>query len=120
MVSPASIQDMVLKALADATKRDPSTIALSHRFRDDLGLNSLDTIELMFKVEEAFDLMIPDSDLPKLVTVGTLIQYLQERVSSGKAAVPPTTPPNAGSTKPPTGTVRATAQRTTNKKRSRA
>lgn len=129
MVSPATIHDMVLKALAEATKRDPSEIALAHSFRHDLGLNSLDTIELMYRVEEAFDLMIPDTDLPKLGTVGSLIQYLQSRVSSGTVAVSPpmpSPPPPPGSmlrkaaSPKPTRPVRSSASRTTGKKRLRA
>jgi acyl carrier protein len=111
---------MVINALAVATKREPASIALTHAFRDDLGLNSLDTIELMYGVEEAFDLMIPDTDLPKLVTVGALVQYLHERVSPGGSSLPASIPSPAKPATKPVGAVRPTAPHAHTKKRSRA
>lgn len=120
MGTPASIQEMVINALAVATKREPASIALTHAFRDDLGLNSLDTIELIFGVEEAFDLMIPDADLPKLVTVGALIQYLHERVSPGGSPVSTSKQVLAKPATKPEGVIRPTTPRVNTKKRSRA
>lgn len=120
MGTPDSIQEMVINALAVATKREPASIALTHAFRDDLGLNSLDTIELIFGVEEAFDLMIPDTDLPKLVTVGALIQYLHERVPPGGTPGPTSKPSPAKPATKPEGVVRPTTPRANTKKRSRA
>ena len=74
------IADKVKSALGRELKRDPETIELGHLLREDLGLNSLDAIELMFKVEEEFDLEIPDADLQKLKTVGDLVSYLESRL----------------------------------------
>lgn len=70
----------ILMALANELKRDVSTIGLNHSLRGDLGLNSLDAIELMFRVEEEFDLSIPDADLQKLVTVGDLVTYIEGKL----------------------------------------
>ncbi|TLY12825.1 MAG: acyl carrier protein, partial [Nitrospirae bacterium] len=67
-------------ALANELKRDVSAIGLNHSLRGDLGLNSLDAIELMFRVEEEFDLSIPDADLQKLVTVGDLVTYIEGKL----------------------------------------
>ena len=120
MGTPDSIQERVINALAVATKREPSSIALTHAFRDDLGLNSLDTIELMYGVEEAFDLMIPDADLPKLVTVGALIEYLHEKQSPRGLPVPASKPSPVKPATKPVGVVRSAAPRAVTKKRSRA
>jgi acyl carrier protein len=124
MATPRSIQEMVVGALAEATGRAPSAISLSDHFRHDLGLNSLDTIELMYKVEETFDLMIPDADLPKLLTVGSLIDYLQGRVptaSAGRASSPaPTAEPAAPANKPSPARRARSAAGPAAKKRSRA
>jgi acyl carrier protein len=46
------------------------------------------TIELLFRIEEAFDLQIPDQDLHKLVTVADVIAYVEERVPSPVPARP--------------------------------
>ena len=76
MTAKSVTADRILMALANELKRDVSTIGLNHSLRGDLGLNSLDAIELMFRVEEEFDLSIPDADLQKLVTVGDLVTYI--------------------------------------------
>jgi len=80
MTAKSVTTDRILTALANELKRDVSTIALNHSLRGDLGLNSLDAIELMFRVEEEFDLSIPDADLQKLVTVGDLVTYIEGKL----------------------------------------
>jgi acyl carrier protein len=86
------IAEKVRAALGRELKRDPATIEMHHLLREDLGLNSLDAIELMFKVEEEFDLEIPDADLQKLKTVGDLVAYLESRLER-TGPVPPPAPP---------------------------
>ena len=99
MMSKTAIAQRLRDALAKELKRDAATIEPGHKLRDDLGLNSLDAIELMFKVEEEFDLAIPDADLQKLVTVGDLITYIEGRLNqpSGQPAAP-AKPPTASKT----------------------
>ncbi len=80
MTAKSVTADRILTALANELKRDVSTLGLNHSLRGDLGLNSLDAIELMFRVEEEFDLSIPDADLQKLVTVGDLVTYIEGRL----------------------------------------
>ena len=84
-----AVAERVRSALARELRRDPASITPDQALREDLGLNSLDAIELMFKVEEEFDIEIPDADLQRLRTVGDLTQYLEGRLS-GTAA--PTVP----------------------------
>src|SRR5262245_2077174 len=84
-----TVADKVRGALARELKRDPATITAEQALREDLGLNSLDAIELMFKVEEEFDLEIPDADLQRLRTVGDLVSYLEERLGGAPAPVAP-------------------------------
>lgn len=83
MTQDAAIAARILTALAEYLKRDAATITPSHAMRDDLGLDSMATIELLFRIEEAFDLQIPDEDLQRLVTVGDVIAYVQERIAPG-------------------------------------
>src|SRR3712207_3698203 len=81
------IEEQILAALGEYLKRDPSTITLQQSLRDDLELDSMGIIQLLFKIEEVFDLQIPDQDLQRLTTVGNVIAYVEERVQ------PPATVP---------------------------
>ena len=47
-------------------------------FIDDLGADSLDTVELVMALEEHFDIQIPDEDAEKIVTVGDAVQYIKD------------------------------------------
>ena len=51
-------------------------------FIDDLGADSLDIVELVMAMEEAFDVEIPDEDAEKIQTIGDAIAYLKERLES--------------------------------------
>lgn len=89
MTAKSVIADRILTALAKELKRDVSTIGLNQSLRGDLGLNSLDAIELMFRVEEEFDLSIPDADLQKLVTVRDLVTYIEGRLQPSSPQATP-------------------------------
>jgi len=49
------------------------------KFQDDLGADSLDLIELTMRLEEEFDIEIPDDDANNIITVGDVIKYIEER-----------------------------------------
>lgn len=55
-------------------------IALESSFVDDLGFDDLDMIELLFEVEEEFDIEIPDSEAEKINTVGEMVQFIQSQL----------------------------------------
>lgn len=83
------VREKIIQALAGYLKRDPATITESHHLRDDLGLDSVAIIELLFEIEERFKLQIPDQDLPGLSTVGSVAAYVQQRLAEPKAEVAP-------------------------------
>ncbi len=56
---------------------DKSAIKLGTSFVDDLGADSLDVVELIMAIEEAFDIEIPDEVAEKIVTVGDAVEYLK-------------------------------------------
>jgi acyl carrier protein len=97
MAQESTIAAQVLTALAEHFKRPASEIRPQDDLRTDLGLNSLDILELLFKLEEKFDLEIPDSDLSDITSVGNLIAYLEHHLetptetamSSAAAAIRP-------------------------------
>ena len=55
-------------------------IILESSFIDDLGFDELDMIELLFEVEEEFDIEIPDSEAVKINTVGEMVSYIQSQL----------------------------------------
>jgi acyl carrier protein len=85
-MTDSAIASKIIHALADYLKRDPATITEAHHLRDDLGLDSMAVIELLFEIEERFKIQIPDQDLPALSTVGSVAAYVQERLVPGKTA----------------------------------
>ena len=90
-IDPA-VTAKIIQALASYLKRDPTSITEAHHLRDDLGLDSVAIIELLFEIEERFKLQIPDQDLPGLSTVGTVAAYVQQRLAESKTAAKPASP----------------------------
>jgi acyl carrier protein len=81
----------IIEALAEYLKRDAASITESHHLREDLGLDSMAVIELLYRIEETFNLQIPDQDLPGLTTVGAVATYVQKRLAP--AGKPPSSGP---------------------------
>jgi len=67
--------------IVDRLGVDPNEISPEASFIDDLGADSLDTVELVMAFEEEFDIEIPDEDAEKLTTVGKAMEYLNKRLS---------------------------------------
>ena len=61
---------------------DISEVTPEASFIDDLGADSLDTVELVMAFEEEFNVEIPDEDAEKLTTVGSAIDYLEKKLAS--------------------------------------
>jgi len=68
------VKDIIVEELSVDTDQVTEDAA----FVDDLGADSLDTVELVMKLEEEFDLEIPDEDAANIRTVGDAIAYLQK------------------------------------------
>ena len=87
MTTLSQIGHQIQEALATFLRRDPSTVEPEHNLREDLGLDSLMTFELLYELEKAFDLEIPNEDLPGLQTLGDLIAYVEGRLHSSGSPV---------------------------------
>ncbi len=59
---------------------EESEVTLEASFIEDLGADSLDTVELIMKFEEEFDIDIADEEAEKLTTVGKAIEYLKQKL----------------------------------------
>lgn len=66
----------VKKVIVDQLGVNPEEVTKEASFVDDLGADSLDTVELVMALEEAFDMEIPDEDAEKIKTVGDTINYI--------------------------------------------
>ncbi|NBC01832.1 MAG: acyl carrier protein [Bacteroidetes bacterium] len=75
------LAEKVHAIIADKLGVDESDIAPEASFTNDLGADSLDTVELIMEFEKEFDLTIPDEDAEKIATVGDAVSYLQEHTS---------------------------------------
>ncbi len=71
-----SVQDKVKKIIAEKLGVDLSEVVAEASFVDDLGADSLDLVELIMSMEEAFEIEISDEDAEKLKTVQDAIDYI--------------------------------------------
>ena len=76
-----SIEADVKEIIIDQLGVDEAQVKNDASFIDDLGADSLDTVELVMAFEEKFDVEIPDEDAEKMTTVGDAIKYLTEKLS---------------------------------------
>lgn len=97
MATDPTISLKIRTSLGEYLKRDPATILITHHLRDDLGLDSMAVIELLYRIEESFDLQIPDQDLVGLTTVGHVVCYVETRLGK-PATTAPSKKPAATST----------------------
>ena len=75
------IQQKVIDLIVDQLGVDADSVTPDAHFIDDLGADSLDTVELVMAFEEEFDIEIPDEDAEKLETVSDAAGYLSKRLS---------------------------------------
>ena len=73
-------QDRIIKMIADQLQIDEEQVKPDASFMDDLGADSLDTVELIMALEEEFDIEIPDSEAEKIRTVQQALNYLDENI----------------------------------------
>ena len=78
----ASIQEKVYEIIERKLSVNPEQITPEASFTEDLGADSLDTVELVMELEEEFDINIPDDAAEKIQTVGQAIDHIQEAVDS--------------------------------------
>jgi acyl carrier protein len=75
------VASKVKAIIVDKLGVDESEVTESANFTNDLGADSLDTVELIMEFEKEFDLSIPDEDAENIASVGDAIKYIQEKSS---------------------------------------
>ena len=72
------VEERVKEIIVEQLGVEEDEVLPAAKFIEDLGADSLDTVELVMAFEEEFDLEIPDEDAEKIVTVGDAISYIKE------------------------------------------
>ncbi len=75
---PANIEERVRNIIIEQLGVKPEEVTPRAHFVDDLGADSLDTVELVMALEEEFKFEIPDEDAERMRTVGDVIDYLKK------------------------------------------
>ena len=75
----SSVQDKVRGIIAEQLGVKLEEVTNQASFTDDLGADSLDTVELVMALEEEFGIEIPDEEAEKMVTVGDAMKYIEEK-----------------------------------------
>ncbi|PIQ88571.1 MAG: acyl carrier protein [Candidatus Omnitrophica bacterium CG11_big_fil_rev_8_21_14_0_20_42_13] len=77
-----AVEDKVKSIIAEQLGVKVEEVTPQASFIDDLGADSLDTVELVMALEEEFGIEIPDEDAEKMSTVGDAIKYIEEKAAS--------------------------------------
>ncbi|GFE67407.1 acyl carrier protein [Chroococcus sp. FPU101] len=76
------IFDRVKKVVVDNLEVEPEKVTSDASFANDLGADSLDTVELVMALEEEFNIEIPDEAAEKIDTVGKAVAHISEKVEA--------------------------------------
>lgn len=79
-VSDSSIHDRVIRIVCDQMGASADKVTPETSFINDLGADSLDTVELVMELEDEFEVSIPDEDAEKIQTVGNAIDYVTAKL----------------------------------------
>lgn len=76
-----NVEERVINIIVEQLGVEKSKIKNSSSFVEDLGADSLDTVELVMALEEEFETEIPDQDAEKITTVEEVVKYIKEHAS---------------------------------------
>jgi acyl carrier protein len=76
----ADIKSRVISIIVDKLGVEESEVTTTASFTNDLGADSLDTVELIMEFEKEFNIAIPDDQAEKIVTVGDAVSYIETNV----------------------------------------
>ncbi|MEK5039581.1 MULTISPECIES: acyl carrier protein [Sporosarcina] len=77
----STVLERVTKVIVDRLGVDESEVKLEASFRDDLGADSLDVVELVMELEDEFEMEISDDDAEKVTTVGDTVSYIESKIN---------------------------------------
>ena len=74
-----TVEERVKKIIGEQLGVEEDEVTLEASFVEDLGADSLDTVEVVMALEEEFGIEIPDEDAEKILTVGKALDYIKEK-----------------------------------------
>jgi acyl carrier protein len=80
-MSDKTIEEKVKDIIVEQLGVNPEQVTSTASFIEDLGADSLDTVELVMAFEEEFSVEVPDEDAEKLLTVGDVVKYIEEKTA---------------------------------------
>lgn len=81
MITREEIYNKVVSIICERVRISANTLSLNTNFQNDLGLNSMRLVESIVEVEDTFDVEIPDRKLSQIVTIGNLVDFLNEKLN---------------------------------------
>ena len=78
-MSMEEIEARIIKIVSEQLGVEKANVSKKSRFIDDLGADSLDTVELVMALEDEFDCEIPDEEAEKIMTVGDALAYIEKK-----------------------------------------
>ncbi len=75
----SEIREKIVSIIVDKLGVEPAEVTNEASFTNDLGADSLDTVELIMEFEKEFNIAIPDDQAEKIATVGDAIRYIEEK-----------------------------------------
>jgi len=78
----AEVSEKIKSIIAEQLGVKPEEVTPQASFIEDLGADSLDTVELVMALEEEFGIEIPDEDAEKMATVGDAVKYIEEKIAA--------------------------------------
>ena len=81
IMSQEAILEKVRSIVSEQLSVDSGEVKADSNFQNDLGADSLDTVELVMALEEAFDIEIPDEAAEGITTVGDAVKYIEDKQS---------------------------------------
>ncbi|MBO5811553.1 MAG: acyl carrier protein [Bacteroidales bacterium] len=76
----ADVKEKVVSIIVDKLGVNPEDVVETASFTNDLGADSLDTVELIMEFEKEFNVSIPDDQAEKISTVGDALKYIEENI----------------------------------------
>ena len=75
-LNPAEVQERIITVIKNFDKVDPAKVTATSKFADDLGLDSLDAVEVVMAIEDEFAIEIPDAEADRIASVGDAVEYI--------------------------------------------
>eukprot|EP00549_Striatella_unipunctata_P024740 CAMPEP_0118717524 /NCGR_PEP_ID=MMETSP0800-20121206/28218_1 /TAXON_ID=210618 ORGANISM="Striatella unipunctata, Strain CCMP2910" /NCGR_SAMPLE_ID=MMETSP0800 /ASSEMBLY_ACC=CAM_ASM_000638 /LENGTH=128 /DNA_ID=CAMNT_0006624293 /DNA_START=60 /DNA_END=446 /DNA_ORIENTATION=+ len=75
-LNPDDVRERVMTAVKNFDKVDPSKVTSASKFADDLGLDSLDAVEVVMAIEDEFAIEIPDAEADKIASIEDAVEFV--------------------------------------------